>query len=125
MALFIIVIFGFQPQSSKDATVRPLKRQYENIVVTSGSESSTPKKKKLKRQVKFCENKIKNQGLKIKRLQSKNRRLTKKINNLDEILTRLEEKFSMAKENLDCLRNTNLEVGFHFFFVILLILNRL
>lgn len=87
----------------------------KNIDSTVSLDCSTPREKKLKGQLRFCKEKIVNQGLKIKRLQSKNRRLKKKIKNIDEVLLRLEEKFAMAKENLDCLKNTNLEVCFCYF----------
>lgn len=91
------------------------KETVKNIDATGGSNCSTPRKKKLKGQLRFCQEKIVKQGLKIKRLQSKNQRLKKKIKNIDEVLLRLEEKFAMAKENLDCLKNTNVEVCFYYF----------
>lgn len=96
----------------RDVTYKqPLSSNFEiDCLDASSSTTSTPRKKKLKRQIRFCENKIIKQGLKIKKLQSTNRRLKKKINNIDEILKRLEEKFAMTKENLDSLKNTNLEV---------------
>lgn len=76
-----------------DCSVQFEGETVKNIDVTGGSNCSSPRKKKLKGQLRFCEEKIIKQGLKIKRLQSRNRRLKKKINNIDDVLLRLEEKF--------------------------------
>lgn len=97
--------------------------QMEKIIneaeLAGGSSSSTPRKRKLKGQLRYCRDKIKKQDLKIKRLQTSNRRLKKKISKIDEVLASLEEKFFMSKENLDCLKNTNLKVCLSFYKLLL------
>lgn len=90
-----------------DETPTDILAKKKNTDITN----SSPRKRKLEQMIQFCKNKIGNQSHKIKRLQKRNQRLRKKITNIDEILTELEKKICMAKENLDCLKNTNVEVG--------------
>ncbi|CAH2106926.1 unnamed protein product [Euphydryas editha] len=99
-------IVSIQPHSAV-FRIQSQKETDENVSAASGSTNSTPRKKKLERQLKFCESKIKKQDLKIKRLQSRNRRLKNRANKVEEILKRIEEKFGISEENLDCLRKIN------------------
>ncbi|XP_047987790.1 uncharacterized protein LOC125227501 isoform X1 [Leguminivora glycinivorella] len=71
---------------------------------------STPRKIKLCAKLRWAENKVKTQKLKIKRLQTQSRRLKRKINKMEDILKELKEKFAMSNENISTLQNLNVQV---------------
>lgn len=72
-------------QADSESTNSEARPENKINFATNNSESS-PNKKKLKAQLRFCQNKIKTQNLKIKKLQAKIRRLTMKIKTMNEIL---------------------------------------
>lgn len=71
---------------------------------------STPRKRKLSNKLRWTENKVKKQDIKIKRLQTQSRRLKKKLFNVEDILKKLQVQFAMTNENLASLKNINVQV---------------
>lgn len=76
--------------------------------------NDTPRKRKLQQMIKTKQSVIERQKKQIKRIQAQNRRLKKKIFKIEDILSDLQHKFLMRNEDVNALKNTNLQV--HLFY---------
>lgn len=87
-----------------------VEKSQENEQQLPASTCSTPRKRKLINKLRWTENKVKKQNIKIKRLQTQSRRLKNKLFNVEDVLKKLQEKFAMTNENLESLKNINVQV---------------
>ncbi|CAD0196217.1 unnamed protein product [Chrysodeixis includens] len=89
------------PTSEANAESKPSEEAFQPVDsdVTQSPIDSTPKRGKIRKQLKWHQCKVRKQSLKIKRLQCENLRLKKRIASMEELLKILQDKIATRSED--------------------------